>query len=304
MPKLHFLKCVLTILWRQPMFYHDNELQYEVEVEEPDPYYAKMMQQAIGGIEGEMRVALQYMFQAFGTPKSMGKYRDLLMETATEELGHIEMIATAITKNLQGAPEDVKEEVADGNPLIRTMMQGGQPRQALSAGMHGLATDANGVPFNGSYVVASGNLAADMYANIAAEATGRQLACRLYEMTDDEGMKDMWAYLIARDTMHQNQWHAALEELGETLPVPASFPQEKENQDVNYQFMSTFRDQREDPEERWTQDTSIDGKGEFSFGYQPGGGSGLVEEAIEEMHNHASGSGGDTSIDDESQSGE
>lgn len=279
------------------MFYHDNELQYEVEVEEPDPYYAKMLQEGIGGIEGEMRVALQYLFQAFGTPKSKAKYRDLLMDTAMEEFGHIEMYATAITKNLQGAPESVKEEVADGNPIISMMMAGGQPRQALSAGLHGLATDANGVPFSGNYVIASGNLAADMYANIAAEATGRQLACRLYEMTDDQGMKDMLSYLIARDTMHQNQWHAVLEELGETLPVPASFPQEKENGDYSYQFMSTFREQREDPQERWTQGTSIDGKGDFSFGYQPGGGSGVVEEAAAEMFNEASGGEGDMSID-------
>ena len=102
-----------------------------------------------------------------------------------EEFGHIEMYATAITKNLQGAPEDVKQEIADGNPIISMMLSGGQPRQALSAGLHGLATDANGVPFNGNYIIASGNLAADMYANIAAEATGRQLACRLYEITDD-----------------------------------------------------------------------------------------------------------------------
>ena len=282
------------------MFYHDNELQYEVEVEEPDPYYAKMLQEGIGGIEGEMRVALQYMFQAFGTPKSQAKYRDLLMETAMEEFGHVEMYATAITKNLQGAPQSIIDEITGDDPLISMMMEGGQPRQALSAGLHGLATDANGVPFDGNYIIASGNLAADMYANIAAEATGRLLACRLYEMTDDEGMKDMLSYLIARDTMHQNQWHAVLEDLGETLPVPASFPQEKENQEFNYQFMSTFREEREDPGERWTQGTSIDGKGEFSYGFQPGGGTGVVEEAIEEMYNHASGGSGDASIDDES----
>ena len=283
------------------MFYHDNELQYEVEVEEPDPYYAKMLQEGIGGIEGEMRVALQYMFQAFGMPKGKAKYKDMLMSTAMEEFGHVEMYATAITKNLQGAPQHVKEEVADDSPVISMMMEGGQPRQALSAGLHGLATDANGVPFNGNYVIASGNLAADMYANIAAEATGRLLAVRLYEMTDDQGMKDMLSYLIARDTMHQNQWHAVLEDLGETLPVPSSFPQEKENQDYNYEFMSTFREQREDPQERWTQGTSIDGEGEFSYGFQPGDGTGLVEEAIAEMHNKT-GSERDASIDDETES--
>jgi Mn-containing catalase len=39
-----------------------------------------------------------------------------------------------------------------------------------------------------------------MYANIAAEATGRALATRLYNITDDPGMKDMFSFLIARDT--------------------------------------------------------------------------------------------------------
>ena len=47
------------------MFYHDGKLQYEVRVDKPDPQFAKMLQQAIGGIEGEMKVCLQYLFQAF-----------------------------------------------------------------------------------------------------------------------------------------------------------------------------------------------------------------------------------------------
>ncbi|MFC6835253.1 manganese catalase family protein [Halomarina ordinaria] len=266
------------------MFFHENELQYEVEVTEPDPYFAKMLQQAIGGAEGEMRVALQYMFQAFAVPSEKQEYRRLLMETAVEELGHIEMLATAVTKNLEGASREVREEAAE-DPVIAAMMEGGQPRQALSAGLHAMPVDSNGVPFSGGYVVASGNLAADMYANVMAESTGRLLAARLYEMTDDPGMKDMLSYLIARDTMHQNQWHAAIEDLGDVVPVPNSFPQEKENQDVNYQFMSTFRERHEDPEEAWTQGASPDGKGEFSFGYQPGGGAPDVDEMLDEMYN-------------------
>ena len=32
---------------------------------------------------------------------------------------------------------------------------------------------------------------------------------RLYKMADDEGMKDLLAYLIARGGMHQNQWAEA-----------------------------------------------------------------------------------------------
>ena len=266
------------------MFFHDEPLQYEVEVEEPDPYFAKMLQQAIGGAEGEMRVSLQYMFQAFAVPREKSEYRELLMETAAEELGHIEMLATAVSKNLQGAREEQIEEVRN-DPVISAMLEGGQPRQALSAGLHAMPVDSNGTPFSGAMVVASGNLAADMYANVMAESTGRLLATRLYEMTDDPGMNDMLEYLIARDTMHQNQWHAALETMDDHRPVPASFDQEKENQDVNYQFMSTYKNDREDPGRRWTQGASPDGEGDFSFGYQPGNDSPDLDEMIDEMYN-------------------
>nr|WP_276249689.1 manganese catalase family protein [Halomicroarcula sp. SHR3] len=242
------------------MFHHDDELQYEVEVAEPDPQFAKMLQQAIGGAEGEMRVALQYMFQAFAVPAEKAEMRQFLMETATEELGHIEMLATAVSKNLEGASDEAREAARE-DAVIDEMMRSGQPRQALSSGLHAMPVDSNGVPFTGNYVVASGNLAADMYANIMAESTGRLLATRLYEFTDDPGMKDMLEYLIARDTMHQNQWHAALDALGEHRPVPNSFDQDKENQEFNYTFMSTAHEEREDPEQPWTQGDAPDGKG-------------------------------------------
>jgi Mn-containing catalase len=256
-----------------PMFFHEPELQYEVTVEEPDPQFAKELQQAIGGVEGEMRVALQYLFQAWATPAEHEEYRKLLMETATEELGHIEMLATAVTKNLRNASESEREDAAQDDAM-RMMMAGQSPRQILSAGESAMPVDSNGFPFNGNYVAASGNLAADMYANVMAESTGRLLATRLWERTDDPGMKDMLEYLVARDTMHQNQWLAALETLDEPVPVPASFPQDKENQEFNYAFMSTRREEREDPDMPWTQGESVDGHGEFSFVQQNSDGKG------------------------------
>jgi Mn-containing catalase len=247
------------------MFYHDNKLQYPVRVEKPNPVYAKMLQQAIGGVEGEIRVMLQYLFQSFGA-RGPVKYRDMLMETGTEEIGHIQMLATAVAMNLEGAPVHLQEEAAM-NPAVAAIMGGMDPRQYLSAGFSALAADANGVPFNGSHVYASGNIAADMYSNVAAEATGRVLACRLYEMTDDPGMKDMLSFLIARDTMHQQQWLAVIEELGGhagTLPIPNSFPQTQEQQDFSYAFFSTGVNQVPTPDGRWTTGPSLDGKGQFS----------------------------------------
>ncbi len=253
------------------MFYHDNgKLQHEVRVEEPNPEFAKMLQQAIGGVEGEMRVAMQYLFQAWALPQKHDEYRHALLETATEELGHIEMLATAVAKNLEGTPVELREQMGQDSS-VSAAMHGMQPRQILSSGLHAMPVDSNGVPFDGNYIVASGNLAADMYANVMAESTGRLLATRLWEMTDDEGMKDMLSYLIARDTMHQNQWLALLQDLGDPddmfdhLPIPDSFPDEMENQEFNYSFMSTDIEEPDDPRRPWTQGESTDGEGSFSF---------------------------------------
>lgn len=246
------------------MFYHDRQLQYKVRVEKPNPEFAKLLQQAIGGVEGEIRVCLQYLFQAWNS-RGPQKYRDMLLETGTEEISHIEMLATAVALNLEGASSALKEKMAASNPLVESVLGGKDPRHILSAGLGAMAADSNGVPFNGSWIVSSGNIAADMHANVYAVATGRVLATRLWEMTDDPGMKDMLSFLIARDTMHQNQWMAVLEDLGNVHPIPNSFPQSQEHQQFNYTFVSTNINQEPSPHTRWTEGPSIDDKGTFTF---------------------------------------
>ncbi|GAB3255852.1 manganese catalase family protein [Larkinella harenae] len=263
------------------MFYHDKKLQYKVRVEKPDPTFARALQQAIGGVEGEIRVCLQYLFQAWNS-RGPVRYRDMLLDTGTEEISHIEMLATAVALNLEGASNDVIDDLVGKNPLVEAIMGGMDPRQYLSGGLGAMAADANGVPFNGSWVISSGNTAADMYANVMAESTGRLLATRLYELTNDAGMKDMLAFLIARDTMHQNQWLAVLEELGHgdlrtVHPIPNSFPQANEHQEFSYVFMNTNLDKEASvgQNRRWTAGTSVDGRSTFReeparpFGNEP-----------------------------------
>ncbi len=257
------------------MFYHDKRLQYPVKVTTPDPLFARMLQQAIGGIEGEIRVCMQYLFQAWGSRGPTTKYRDMLMHTATEEIGHIEMLATAVALNLEKAPTELQEQGA-GNGIVGAVMGGGNARHTiegmlqrhlLSTGMAAYPANSDGVPFDMSHIYASGNLAADMYCNVAAESTGRVLAVRLYNATQDPGMKDMLHFMIARDTMHQQQWLAVIEELGGAegaLPIPNSFPQEKEDNRHNYDFFDTGLQGSEAPEGRWTSGRSIDGKGTYS----------------------------------------
>lgn len=250
------------------MFYTDYKLQFPVRVNTPNPVFARALQQAIGGVEGEIRVAMQYMFQAWGMKgPGSARYREMLLNTAAEELGHIEMLATAVALNLEGAPIALQEEGA-ADAAVGSIMGGRNFRQFLSAGLNAMPVDADGVPFDMSHIYASGNIAGDMYANIMAEGTGRNLATRLYHMTDDAGMRDMLAYLIARDTMHQNQWKAVLEELEDEapqMPVPNSFPQDAENGDFSYVYLGFTANGAEPPTGRWSDGPSVDGKGTFSI---------------------------------------
>ena len=248
------------------MFYHDGgKLQYEVKVDNPNPLFAKALQQAIGGIQGEIRVCLQYLFQAWGS-RGPTKYRDMLLETGTEEIGHIEMLATAVALNLEGAP--LEQEKAAEDPMVAAVLGGMNIQHVITTTMAAMPVDASGVPFNCSHVYASGNVAADMLSNAVAESTGRMLACQLYRMTDDPGMKDMLSFLVARDTMHQNQWLAAWEELGgrENHPIPNNFPQDVEPSEFNYSFLTFGKDESvPQPEGNWSDGPSFDGRSTFSI---------------------------------------
>lgn len=243
------------------MFVHHSDLAYSVRVDQPNPMYARLLQQAIGGPEGELRVMSQYLFQGFNA-RGDNRYRDLLLATGTEEIGHVEVLATAVALNLEGAKSELVDQVAT-NPLVAARLGGIEPRHFLSTGLGATPADANGVPFSAGYVDAGGNLRADMRANVAAEAIGRTLATRLYEATDDPGMKDMWRFLIARDTMHQQQWLAVLEELEDPANAPGDFENEGEFAQVAYGFFDHNADAPPPADARWATGPSIDGKGEF-----------------------------------------
>ncbi|SHJ25790.1 manganese catalase family protein [Wenxinia saemankumensis] len=252
------------------MFHHSSKLQYEVRVDTPDPVFAKYLQQAIGGVEGEIRVAMQYLFQAMGA-RGDSKFRDMLMMTATEELSHIEFLGHAVALNLQTAPLS-QQEAAAQDSVVGAIMGGMNPRHVLSSGLSAMPVNSNGVPFDMSHVYATGNIAADMLANAMAESSGRVLASRLYNMTDDAGMKDMLSFLIARDTMHQQQWMAVIEELGgieACTPIPNSTPESHEAMEHSYYFLNTSLDEPT-PQGVWTNGgPTMDGRGTYMAKEKP-----------------------------------
>lgn len=103
------------------MFYHIKELQYRAKPSCPDPAYAKKLQEVLGGQYGEISVMMQYLFQGFNC-RADEKYRDLLHDVGTEEIGHVEMLATMISRLLDDAPADVQENAYKSDPAVAAVM--------------------------------------------------------------------------------------------------------------------------------------------------------------------------------------
>jgi Mn-containing catalase len=258
------------------VFTRQRKLQYQAKPDKPDAIFAKMLQEPLGGQWGEISVMMTYLFQGWSC-RGPQKYKDMIMDIATEEIGHVEMLATMIARLLESSPVEAQEEMAK-NSLVGAMMGGARIEDALVAGMNPQhlivagsgprPSDSVGNPWTSAYTIASGNLLADFRFNVTAESQGRLQVCRLYNMTQDAGVRDMLSFLIARDTMHQNQWLAAIKEMEEEgldqTPVPANFPQELEKGEVAYQFLDASEG-TESQQGRWARGPSVDGRGQFSY---------------------------------------
>lgn len=242
------------------MFFHVKRLQYRAKPDRPDPVYAKKLQEVLGGAFGEITVMMQYLFQGWNC-RGPAKYRDLLLDIGTEEMSHVEMLATMIARLLEGAPVD-QEAMAKENPFVAAALGGMSPQHAIVWGLGASPNDSADVPWTSRYIVASGNLLADFRSNLHAESQGRLQVARLYEMTTDAGVRDLLSFLLARDTYHQRQWMAAIEELEsqglKATPVPSAFPKDRERVQNNHQFWN-FSSGTESRDGQWVK-IQVDGR--------------------------------------------
>lgn len=249
------------------MFFHKQETQFSASPAKPDAVFARRLQEVLGGQYGEITVAMQYGFQAWNA-HIPGKYRDLLYGIGAEEFGHVEMLAIMIAQLLEKAPVEQSQAAAASDPVLGAVMGGMDVQHAIVAGAGARPVDSNGNPWQGSYITASGNLLADFTANANAEMQGRLQVARLYNMTDDQGVRSLLSFLLARDTMHQNQWIRAAQELRdegvEDLPVPINFPLSQEHREASYQYIN-FSDGAAASEGSWASGPTPDGKGEFTY---------------------------------------
>jgi Mn-containing catalase len=250
------------------MFQHTKALQQDVRPERPDALFAAKIQELVGGQFGEMTVMMQYLWQGWNC-RIPGKYKDMIMDIGTEEIGHVEMLVTLMARLLEGAPSETQAQAAAANPALAAVLGGMNVQHAIVTGGAAMPTNSQGVPWNGGYIVASGNLLADFRTNVSAEAQSRLQTARVYQMTDDPGVKATLQFNLARDTFHQQQWLLGIEQLiedGYTDGLEDSLKDEEDHEAARTFY--SFDVDSQAGEGRWAQGNTLIGDQEILF--EPG----------------------------------
>lgn len=210
------------------MFRHIKDLQFDARVSKPDPRFAQMLLDQFGGGNGELKAAMQYFVQAFGCRRAYPDKYDMLMDIATEEFSHLEIVGATITMLLDGVNSSVKD-AAEGN-LVAQMGNGStkkkdvigmamdNPRFLIESGGGPMATDSLGVPWTGAFVNANGDLTVDLRSNIGAETRAKIIYERLLLFTDDPLVQDTLRFLMTREIAHFQQFSAALSTIEPNFP--------------------------------------------------------------------------------------
>lgn len=210
------------------MFHHVKELQFNARVSGPDPRFARLLLEQFGGANGELKAALQYFVQSFGTRQSHPKHYDLLMDIATEEFSHLEIVGATITMLLDGIGGDLKD-AAEQSDLMRLTRGAPDKEQmiheamtdpqffALSGGGP-MLTNSMGVPWTAAYVTANGDLTVDLRSDMAAESRAKIVYEYLMQFTDDPFVKESLSFLMTREIAHYQMFGAALETIQPNFP--------------------------------------------------------------------------------------
>lgn len=251
------------------MFYHSKELQFNARVSQPDPRFARLLLEQFGGANGELKAAMQYFVQAFSCRNPYPDKYDMLMDIATEELGHLEIVGATIQMLLGPVNGEMKDVVE--NMGIMKMMEGKpakddfihqamvNPQFLVLAPGSPMLTDSNGNPWSATYVTADAELTVDSRSNIAAESRAKIVYEYLIPFTDDPYVRETLDFLMTREVAHFEQFQAALETIQPNFP-PGIFQTNPKYSNLYYNMSKG-----EDARGPWNEGESIELKEEWQY---------------------------------------
>ena len=184
------------------MWYYSKTLQYPINLKCNDLRMAKYLITQYGGPDGELGAALRYLNQRYTMPT--GKAKGLLTDIGTEELAHVEMIATMVYQLMDNATLD-------------ELKAAGLAGHYADHGRGLFYTDATGNPWTATYIQNKDDVVADLHEDMAAEQKARATYEWLINLTDDQDIKDILKFLREREVVHYQRFGEVLVDVQDVL---------------------------------------------------------------------------------------
>ncbi len=224
------------------MFAHNKRLMYTVRVSQTNPVLANLLLEQFGGPQGELAAAMRYFSQALAEDDPGRK--DMLLDIATEELSHLEVIGSIVVMLNKGVKGALAEGLSKEGELFRMLNQGGDSQtMSLLYGGGAPLINSGSVPWTAAYVDTIGEPTADLRSNIAAESRAKIIYERLINLTDDPGVKEALGFLMTREVAHQKQFEKALYAIEPNFP-PGKLPGDPNFTDKYYNMSQGEGDTR------------------------------------------------------------
>ena len=177
------------------MFRYEKRLQYPVKIKNPNPALAKFIISQYGGPDGELGASMRYLSQRYAMP--WPELKALLTDIGTEELGHLEMVASIVQQ------------------LTRKMTD----KEVLEAGLETYFVDhtagvypqfASGTPWTAATIGVKGDVITDLTEDMAAEQKARTTYDNILRLSDDPDVNDAIRFLREREVVHYQRFGEGL----------------------------------------------------------------------------------------------
>ena len=183
------------------VFSYQNEYFHPIAVEKPNPQYAALLQEQLGGANGELKAAMQYMAQSFRIKDQ--EIKKVFLNIAAEELGHMEMVGGTIN-------------MLNGHDLDYQAVPAGEIQTHAQIGLNPGLINASGYSWTGDYVAVTGDLCADLLSNIASEQRAKVMYEYLYRQIEDKKVRQTIDFLLNREEAHNQMFRDVFNRVQDT----------------------------------------------------------------------------------------
>ena len=177
------------------MWHYERRLQYPVNITRPNAKIAQIILTQYGGPDGEMGASMRYLSQRYSMPDR--KVAGLLTDIGTEELAHLEMVASIVRQLTKGMSAEELEQ-AGFAPYYVDHTAGIWPQAAA------------GIPFNACEFQSKGDVITDLHEDLAAEQKARSTYDNILRVVKDYDVCEPIKFLREREVVHYQRFGECL----------------------------------------------------------------------------------------------